>query len=57
MVLITLAELFGEGTGMNFKHIAKLAVSFTVLFLGFQFGRDIANKVSTSTSTSTTPAS
>ena len=40
---------------MNFKHIAKAALGLTVLFLGFQFGRDIATKISTSVST-TTPA-
>jgi hypothetical protein len=55
-MLIALAEFVGEGAGMNIKHITKLALGITVLFLGFQFGRDIANKVNSSTSTST-PAS
>jgi hypothetical protein len=30
---------------MNVKHIFKAAMGLTILFLGFQFGRDIANKV------------
>jgi hypothetical protein len=40
---------------MNVKHIFKAALGLTVLFLGFQFGRDIANKVSASSTA--TPAS
>ena len=52
MLLIPIAQLIGEGSGMNMKHIAKMAVTITALFLGFQFGRDIANKVNSSTSTS-----
>ena len=37
---------------MNLKHITKMGVTILVLFLGFQFGRDIANKVNSSSSTS-----
>lgn len=52
---LPLTELMAEGAGMNLRHIAKMTAMLTVLFLGFQFGRDIANKVNSST-TSTTPA-
>jgi hypothetical protein len=41
---------------MNIKHFAKAVLSLTTMFLGFQFGRDIATKISTMT-TSATPAS
>jgi hypothetical protein len=40
---------------MNVKHIFKAAMGLTILFLGFQFGRDIANKVN-STGTATPAA-
>jgi hypothetical protein len=38
---------------MNLMHIAKAALGVTIFFLGFQFGRDIATKVSTMSTTST----
>jgi hypothetical protein len=49
-------ELALTGADMTPKHVLKLSATILVLFLGFQFGRDIATKVSTSTTTST-PAS
>lgn len=41
---------------MNLKHIAKAALGLTIVFLGFQFGRDLGTKLSTSAATTSTPA-
>jgi hypothetical protein len=51
--IIVLSE---ENSAMKIMHMVKAAIGLTTLFLGFQFGRDIATKVLTST-TSTPAAS
>lgn len=54
-LFLPIVEIVGEGAGVNLKHFFKLGVTITAMFLGFQFGRDIANKVQTMGS-NTTPA-
>jgi hypothetical protein len=56
-LFLPIAEVIAGESGMKLpiKHIAKMGVSFLFLFLGFQFGRDVANKVN-STGSSTPSA-